>query len=327
MAKREIKSKEVIAIAFSDLHLSNWAKFNDEHNRTLNGFDVLSRIAKLCNKYSCPALFCGDLFHKSENLDADLYDIVQQKFDELNILNPYHGFMIYAISGNHDLNHVNTVEDHKSSWVSRFASKYDWLKCIDFESVNIRGYNIHGIPYLDHNKGLNNYVKKVKADILLLHTDYPGAKDTDGRPIDSIENLNINLLKPFKLVLCGHIHKPQRLGKKVYMVGAPQQQRRTDRDCKMGYLKIYEDLSVKFKYWDDYPKFIDVYDESEIKDDGNYYTVIPKPSSKSVETKHKITKQLTKKQLARRYMRQQGDKDKTRLNLLTDILTKSEKLC
>jgi hypothetical protein len=72
---------------------------------------------------------------------------------------------------------------------------------------------------------------------------------------------------------------------------------------------------------------IDVYDESEIKDDGNYYTVIPKPTSKTIESEHKITKQLTKKQLARRYMKQKGDKNKTRLKLLTKVLTKGEELC
>lgn len=322
MAKRE-----VIAIAFSDLHLNMYSKFNNDNHRTLNGFDVLFRIADLCSKYDCPALFCGDLLHKPENIDADLYDLVQQKFFELDLINHKTGFKVYAISGNHDINKVNTIENPKTSWVSRFANEYDWLECIDCKSIRLGKYILHGVPYIDHNLGLNKYLSSISAAIVLLHTDYPGAKDTDGRPIDSVENLNINQLKPFKLVLCGHIHKPQRLGKKVYMVGAPQQQRRTDRNCKMGYLEIYDDLSVKFKYWDDYPKFIDVYDESEIKDDGNYYTVIPKPTSKTIESEHKITKQLTKKQLARRYMKQNGDKNKTRLKLLTKVLTKGEELC
>ena len=319
--------KKIIAIAFSDLHLNMYAKFNSDNRRTLNGFDVLFRIADLCSKYSCPAIFCGDLFHKPENLDADLFDLVQEKFHKLNLINHKTAFRVYAISGNHDLNKVNVLGDPKPSWVSRFSNEYDWLINADYGTFSIGKYKVHGVPYIDHNNGLNKYLKEIDSDVLLLHTDYPGAKDTDGRPVDSVENLNINLLKPFKLVLCGHIHKPQRLGKKVYMVGAPQQQRRTDRNCKMGYMEIYDDLSVKFRYWDDYPKFIDVYDESEIKDDGNYYTVIPKPTSKNIESGHKITKQLTKKQLARRYMKQKGDKNKTRLKLLTKVLTKGEELC
>ena len=34
----------------------------------------------------------------------------------------------------------------------------------------------------------------------MLHTDYPGAKDTDDREIDSVENLNINILNRFDLI-------------------------------------------------------------------------------------------------------------------------------
>ena len=319
MAKRE-----VIAIAFSDLHLNMWSKFNPDKHRTLNGFDVLFRIANICSEYCCPALFCGDLFHKPKNIDAELFDMVQQKFYELNLIHNKTGFRVYAISGNHDIDKVNTIEEPKTSWVSRFAECYDWLVNLDHDYVTIHGKKVYGIPYIDHNNGLNKYIKKIYADILLLHTDYPGATDTDGRVVDSAENLNINMFKQFKLVLCGHIHKPQRLGKKIYMVGAPQQQRRTDRNCKMGYLEIYDDLSVKFKYWDDYPKFIDVESQEDIKDDGNYYTVVPKSTREVNQTEHKITKQLSKKKLARLYMKQKGDQNKSRRKLLTEVLIKSE---
>lgn len=327
-------AKKIIAIAFSDLHLNDWTKFNDDNRRTLNGFDVLFRIARLCDKYNCPALFCGDLFHKAENMSQDLYKYFVKETQRLE--SKYPQFRCLAISGNHDLDKVSTVENKVDSWVSLLAHKDSnisnpthWLECIDFKTRNHFDFTVAGIPYIDHNHGLNEYIKNVKSDtdILLLHTDYPGATDTDGRVVGSVENLNINLLKPFKLVLIGHIHKHQRLGKKVYMVGAPQQQRRTDRGCNMGYIEIYDDFTAKFRSWEDYPKFIDVYDESSIKKDGNYYTVIPKPTSKTVESEHKITKQLTKKQLARLYMKQKGDKSKTRLKLLTKILTKGEKLC
>ena len=89
--------KEIIAIVFSDLHLNMYAKFNQNNHRTLNGFDVLFRIADLCNKYSCPAIFCGDLFHKPENIDADLFDIVQYNFDKLNLINHQTGLQYLEI--------------------------------------------------------------------------------------------------------------------------------------------------------------------------------------------------------------------------------------
>ena len=177
--------------------------------------------------------------------------------------------------------------------------------------------------------GLSEYLKKLKLDknvknILLLHTDYPGAKDTDGREVDSVENLNVNILNRFDLVLCGHIHKPQRLSKKVYMIGAPNHQRRTDRDCKLGYWKIYSDLSMQFVHLKQFPKFVDVESDEDIRDDGNYYTVLPKKTSNLVNTNHKITKQLSKKALARKYLKEKGITEQDKKELLIDILKKAE---
>lgn len=313
--------KKVIAIAFSDLHINDWSKFNTENSRTLNGFSVLHRIAKVCDRYKCPALFCGDLFHKPELMTQELRNITDRELSKLPST-----FKCYAINGNHDLYQVNSPTNRKEGWVHILSRQFPWLTVVDFRTVEFPklGFNIHGVPYMDHNQGLGEYLKNVKTDILLLHTDYPGATDTDGRIVDSAENLNINMFKPYKLVLIGHIHKHQRLGKKIYMVGAPQQQRRTDRNCEMGYMKIYEDFTCSFVPFDDYPKFIDVESQEEAKDDGNYYTVVPKTYREVKQTEHKITKQLSKKKLARLYMKQKGDQNKSRRKLLTKILIKSE---
>ena len=78
-------SKEVIAIAFSDLHINLWAKFNENHKRTLDSFSVLSIIKEECKKYQCPALFCGDFFHKPENMDSELMEVVYEEFSKLKL--------------------------------------------------------------------------------------------------------------------------------------------------------------------------------------------------------------------------------------------------
>lgn len=312
-------SKKIIALAISDLHISDWSKFNQQNKRTLNHIKVLSILRKLSIKLNCPTLFCGDLFHKPEVLHNDLANLCKNEFKKLN-----NKFTCYAISGNHDLYNINTVENPQQSWVTFFEG--EWLKCIDFKSVNLtKTVRVYGVPYLDHNIGLCDYLNRLELDtnvknILLLHTDYPGAKDCDGREVDSVENLNMNTLNRFDLVLCGHIHKPQRLSKKVYMIGAPLQQRRTDRDVELGYWELYDDLSMKFVPLNNFPKFIDVESDSDILEDGNYYTVLPKKSSIEVNTKHKITKQLTKKSLAKKYLREKGIKDKAKKDLLVKIL-------
>lgn len=314
---------KVIALVFSDLHLNIWSRFNNQNKRTLEQFRVLHTIRDKARQYDVPVLFCGDFFHKSNNIDTDLIDLIFQ--------NRY-SFpkRVIGITGNHDTNCVTTIGSDNFDLYKFISYTIPEVECINFKFTEIIPYTrIYGVPYIDHNIGLNKYLKSLKLDhkyknVLLLHTDYPGACDTDGRVVNSVENLSINTLNKFDLVLCGHIHKPQRLSKKVYMVGAPNQQRRTDQKCDMGYWELYSDMSMVFKPLDDFPKFIDVESEDEVVDDGNYYTVLPKITSKQLKSKHKITKRLSKKRLARRYMRKKGISDKTKQELLVDILIESE---
>lgn len=315
---------KVIALAFSDLHINLWTKFNTSNKRTLDHFRVLSLIKKKCLKYNCPALFCGDLFHKPEGMSQDLMHLVFSELDKLKGDN----FRIYAISGNHDLAHNNSISNKQPSYI-KLLERYDFIKCIDLHNVEIpSGIRIYGVPYIDHNLGLNEYIKGLSLNdnhknILLLHTDYPGAKDTDGAEVGSCENLNTNLLQKFDLTLIGHIHKPQKLGKKVIMIGAPLQQRRTDRDCQLGYWKIYEDMTVKFKPLNIFPKFIDVDSEEKIKEDGNYYTVVSKPKEVEV-VENRVTRDLSKKKLVKEYLKARGIVDKDKKRILLNIIKEAE---
>lgn len=323
--------KKVVGIVFSDLHLNLWNKFNQENKRTLDGFRVLFLIKSLCLKYGCPAIFCGDLFHKPEFIENELLSKTIEVFDELD----WDKWKMYSISGNHDMSKSNNLNSHSPSWVNTLSKKYKFLENIDFTSVVVGdNYVLHGIPYIDHNIGLNEYVRNLPLmkgrkdlnipNILLLHTDYPGAKDTDGVEVGSVENLNINVLSRFDLVLAGHIHKPQRLSKKVFMVGAPIQQRRTDKDCDLGYWKLYSDMSMKFVPLEGFPKFIDVDNSDDIKDDGNFYTVVSKPISLEVTQENHITRNLSKKRLVSRYLRKSGIKDPKKKSVLLEIIKETD---
>ena len=321
--------KNLVAYVISDLHINDWAKFNENDTRTHNQMRILVSLLSKSYNERVPILFCGDLFHKPDMIRPELLNLIFH--DSLVIHTRYMGYPImYAISGNHEINHISKIGEHPVSWTRLFTKMFPWLVCLDYCQFLIKdNIMIHGVPYVDHNIGLSKYLKEMKLDpkqkhILMLHTDYPGARDTDGREVGSVENLNLNVLDRFDLVLCGHIHKPQRLSKKVYMIGAPIQQRRTDRDCDMGYWKLYDDLSMTFVKLKGYPRFIDVESQDEIKDDGNYYTVIPKIASTPVETKHKITKQLTNKILAKRYMKVKGIKDKNKEQLLIKVLKEAD---
>lgn len=313
-----------IAICFSDLHINIWAKFNDNNERTKNHFKVLSLLFKEAKKYNCPLLFLGDLFHKPEYISPELLNMW---YDYTRKLIKKYKVKVYCISGNHDIRVTSRIPNKPLSWVSVLAN--NTFICIDYDKVEIcKGINVYGIPYVDHNIGLSDYLKKLELkgkNILLLHTDYPGAKDTDGRVVGSVENLNLNSLSKFDLVLCGHIHKPQQLSKKVYMIGAPLQQRRTDKGCELGRWYLYKNLKISFKPYSNFPKFIDVTSSEDVLDDGNYYTVLPKKEAISSNKQvNPLSKTLSKKAMARKYLRLKGIKDRDKRDLLTKLISKYE---
>ncbi len=319
-----MKSKKLIAIAFSDCHLNLWAKFNEDYFRTKVHFKIISKIKKVAKKERVPVLFTGDMFHKPESIDNELLDYTTKYFSKIS----QKDFKCYFISGNHDMKLSNTVGSESPSLITSLSRVIKWLIPVDFKSIELDNFTIHGVPYLDHNKGLNEVVSNIKLtkgkpNILMLHTDYPGAKDTDGSEVGSVENLNTNLLDRFNLTLIGHIHKHQRLSKKVYMVGATHQQRRTDRDCELGYIEIYNDLSVKFvSLTDKFPRFIDVDDDQDVKEDGNYYTVLPKAMDTSQPSSSNIHTNLSKVKMAKLYMKERGIEDRDKVKLLINILKK-----
>lgn len=332
------KGKAPMGIAFSDVHINLWTKFNAGNSRTMDGFKVLHIIKKQCIKLNVPAFFMGDLLHKPENIDNELFGILVDEFLKLNS-EPF--WNCYFIEGNHEIKNRNTLISlgneetseptiySSPGFVYSFSKIFNWLKPIVGSKTLYGGYRVWGLHYLDHNLGLNHTVQEIakkfrkhEKNILMLHTDYPGAKDTDNSEVGSCENLNLNLLNKFDLVLMGHIHKPQRLSKKVYMVGAPFQQRRTDKDCDLGYWIIYDDLSMEFKSLSKkFPKFIDVENEEDKKEDGNYYTVIPKRNLEKQEvTTNRISANLSKVKLAKRYLSEKGIKDKGKAKLLKQLL-------
>lgn len=323
---------KTIAIVFSDLHLGDYAKFNQNNQRTLNHFKVLFKIQKLCKKYQCPAIFAGDLFHKPEMMTNDFFRTLVTQFNLLN----QDDWELYTLSGNHDLQKVNHMNNLSPSWVGSLCTVYKFMKPLDFETYNLDKFTLSGVPYIDNNIGLNLAINervrsatdKTKPHILILHSDFPGAKDTDGTEVGEVENLNINLLKPFKLVLMGHIHKPQKLGKKVYMVGAPLQQRRTDKNCDgLGYWKIKDDFSIQFVNWmDSFPKFIDVASEEEEKDDGNYYTIIAQKSNSNEDPNynHGVSVNISKTRMVKKYLKAIGVKDKKKKEVLTSIIKEAD---
>jgi DNA repair exonuclease SbcCD nuclease subunit len=241
--------KKVISIAISDVHLHIWSQYNEDGRRNETGAMFLDKLRRLQKKFNVPVISPGDWFHSPKSLSNESLN----KYIPLicNIKYP-----IYILPGNHDMDGVNNNDKTAHSHIT-------WLSYILAQGFSVTGsHQLHtgitlwGVPYYDHNIGLmdkiQSYIKSFKPgqkNILMIHTDLPGAKDSDGMEVGQVQGIPENwgeVFAKFNLVLCGHIHKFQKLGPNVYMVGSPYHTRITDIGCKMGVLLVYDDFSVEF---------------------------------------------------------------------------------
>lgn len=273
-----------IAFVFSDLHLHDWEQFNVDWRRTNLQMEFVRHIQQEALDHGChTGLFLGDWWNTKKNISTRLMEYSNRESVIIR------GINIYGITGNHD-GYVGSDGVYYSHlhWMDKL---YKGFRCMDYQSITInihKPITLHGVPYLLHNVGFRDAVRDITLEsgknILMIHTDLYGAKDNDGREVKSVTNIPRDmhtLFDRFDLVLCGHIHKPQRILDNVLMVGAPMRYRTIDAGAKLGYWWLYEDMSLKFKVWkspdykyydgdippDDYDFWIK--SDSEVKDEFN----------------------------------------------------------
>lgn len=313
--------KELIALAFSDLHLNEWSKFNNGNRRLKDGLSVITTLQKKAKKAKVPILFPGDMFHLNKYLTNGLLAEVLPYFNKLRV-------DIYAIDGNHDQSEANSSEHTSPSYIRTFAKIFKRFHEVNFKSIDLGPFVLHGIPYLTHNIGFEEAIKAIKLvegkqNILMIHTDLHNAKDTDGREVNSVTNIPTNMsdvFQRFSLVLSGHIHKPQVLGSNIIMLGAPNQQRRTDMNCKMGYWEIYSDNSYKFRRLKNLPVFKDL-KPGEPDDGFNFCTLAKEKKTISGETiEVSFSNTTNRSKLSKRYCKEKSINDKAKVDALTKYL-------
>lgn len=320
------REKKVIFIASGDWHLHNWKNYNEGDRRIKNGLQIPILIHSLCKKHNVPSLFVGDMFHDDSSLSNKLLHYTLPIFRQIYSDDQP---KLIGIDGNHDQCQQNYKEDRSPSYLHTLSQVFPSINCINFSTYVHNGIAIHGIPYITRNKDFAEIVNNIqflkgRKNILLIHTDLPGAKDTNQRVIGTARNIPDKLSKLFKrfdLVLCGHIHKPQIMDDNVLMLGAPQQQRKTDIGCEMGYWLIYDDMSYKFKPFKDFPKFEVV---EEKPNTGENYYIVEKKTGKLKILEKENTKDfnslMSRKKLVNNYCKVTGNVGKSKKRKLKELL-------
>lgn len=323
--------KKPILIVYSDIHFHIYNQFNEGDRRVKDAIKAQKIIKLESQKLRIPTLFLGDLFQNEKTLTNKLLAYTLPHFKKIW---GEKGDNTYAITGNHDQSEQNTLEHESPSYVKTLSEVFPGLICMDFKSLKLSDdITIHGIPFLTHDIGLLKAIRDIKLsnstkNILMLHTTIPGTEDTDGRVIetDTISSKVLKALLKFDLVITGHIHKPMEIGKKILQVGATNQQRKTDRNCDLGYWFIYADLTRKFVPLD-LPKFIELEYGVDKPDNKNFYYNKEKVVDiKTVVKKSDDFKDLNNRaKLAKNYLRQKGEKvEKSKKEALVEVLKNTE---
>ena len=326
-----------IAIATSDWHYHIYKKFNKDNSRTIVIENFIHSIMDKSRELGVPILFPGDMTHTPKGISTGLHERLNMLFKPYNDKLRFEGGpnIIIGISGNHEFEEPNYPDSRSASVFRANGIAFpNVIVEIDFMVYEAKNFTVCGIPYINRNRGLEEELDKMRVKIknlkgpkiLLMHSDAPSAIDTNGREVASHSRLPANLgefFKGFDLVLFGHIHKFQKLWKNVYMVGAPMQQRKSDMGCEMGYLIIYDDLSVKFVKTD-LPEFRTYNEGEEIPDDYHYYTMIPKAKKELNKVKKVFSNKANKTDLALSYFKATKVKSRRKKQMLIDVLNQIE---
>lgn len=255
-------------LAFSDLHSHNhkaFAEYKDGVNtRLLSTLSVLEQIQEAASDVDA-TIFLGDLFHVSPP-PTNVFNRTMGAMEALAGSTPH----LYLIPGNHDLK-PKIFGDVEEVPFLYLTTHYPNVSLLDGGDTR-KGVRLVGIPHgrIEETRTRIKEEKKVGGDILLLHQDIKdaqvgGYKFTDGISAEDTEG--------WDWVLCGHIHKPQKLADNFIIVGAPLHTNFGDSgDRGFWILDTEKDTAEFVKTL--FPKFVSVSNPSKVKEDGNFYRVV-----------------------------------------------------
>jgi len=311
---------------FSDIHLYYWAKYNSNGRRLRGQLDVLEFLFKQAYNKQVPLFFAGDLFHSPVGLSNELLSIVLPEF--LELFNRY-PIDLFAISGNHDVEGINTKARRSPSYIHTLANSIKRFHCLDFESVEFSDFAVHGIPYLTHNTGFAEAVQEIslvpkKFNILMVHADYLGQKDTNGIIIGKGENVDEAVLgRKFDLVLSGHVHKPGFLRNNLYSLGSPMQHRLSDMGGTFGYWSLKTRFKLQFKEITTTPQFKFYKSDSDKTNDYDFWVKEVQGDKEINDTLEEEVDFQDYPDIGAQYLKSYGEKSRSKKALLKKILTET----
>lgn len=319
-------------LVVSDIHYNDWNQFNKDDYRLKKTEEFLGKLISRSHKEGIPLLIPGDFFHTPSGLSTKVFFRINRLLS--SAFRDYPKALLIGIDGNHDTDYELRDYQIAPSLFKGLSYAYpNNIKCINFNSYSFGDFKIYGIPYLAHNLGFKKTYDRFTNDgykgkrILLIHTDLLGAKDPSGYEVKEMSGIPRNMgkfFKPFDLVFCGHIHRHGDLYKgKVFSVGAPNQQRKSDVGCVMGYLEVNHKLKVNLVP-SNLPEFRLYHEGEDPKDDGNFWVKLPSEKKLLKREKGDFRVDQSRVKLAKRYCKKNGISSKKKVKALINVLNKAD---
>lgn len=266
-------------VVVSDPHINEYSRFDENGSRLDNTIEAVANAFKEADLIGAQwVLMCGDLFDSPKLIHTKamiktvaMFKLMQRQYPDIVML---------AITGNHDLA-TNSI--YGQPVVSA-------VKLIDMTCENVihldgnrfpmdldadGSIGVYGIRYYkyaeDYQRALDNlievnYIEKDRYKILMIHQS---PNEADGF-IEQHLSVEDPVYKKFDLVLCGHIHKHQKLSDNFIVVGSPLFRDMADAGQPKGYLVIDTDHPEisPFRKLTDFPDYSLLVSDTEEEDEG-----------------------------------------------------------
>lgn len=316
-----------LAVIFSDWHIHDYKRFNNDGSRLENCLRVLFDIGEFCTKHNISTvLFAGDLFDTHKALFTNVVNETVAAFLKFN--KQYPSITIYAITGNHDQSTKNILDKEAVSALKHIESIVpDTFIIIDNSTVEIGdGISITGIPYYEYSEHFALRLEEASKRELSTDKNYlmihqtPAGLDNDMIPSDT--NPKDAGYEPYDFVFCGHIHTRKLITETFTLVGNPIHRDLADAGKQKGFLVMNlrkPEKGYKFIHLKGYPEFISVFEDEEVEDeDQNYVVRKPRLDTLKLQESAKVEEfntDLTSSELMRNFWKEADGKDEELLSV------------